>query len=149
MNLDPADAAELADLLQFIVGWLASDREHIASSLLHYAGDVPYGLGQLHLHLDRFTALLREDNDMAQTALEGRLVECSAHPAHSISRSGSTIGPLAARATSSDRLTRTPRMVAWVTPEPRTASRWFTSERSDGYTSEACRGPCPGWKAKA
>ena len=41
MNLDPADAAELADLLQFIVGWLASDREHTASSLLHYAGDVP------------------------------------------------------------------------------------------------------------
>ena len=58
MNLDPADAAELADLLQFIVGWLASDREHIASSLLHYAGDVPYGPGQLRLHLDRFASLL-------------------------------------------------------------------------------------------
>ena len=71
MNLDPADAAELADLLQFIVGWLASDREHIASSLLHYAGDVPYGLGQLHLHLDRFTALLREDNGKSLTRNHG------------------------------------------------------------------------------
>ena len=62
MNLDPADAAELADLLQFITGWLASDRQHMTSSLLDYNGDVPYGLGQLRLDLDRFTSLLRGDN---------------------------------------------------------------------------------------
>jgi hypothetical protein len=62
VNLDPADAAELADLLQFIADWLASDREHMASSLLRYAGDVPYGLGQLRLDLDRFTSLLTEAN---------------------------------------------------------------------------------------
>ncbi len=62
MNLDPADAAELADFLRFIAGWLASDREHMTSSLLRYAGDVPYGLGQLRLDLDRFASLLTEDN---------------------------------------------------------------------------------------
>ena len=71
MNLDPADAAELADLLQFVAGWLASDREHIASSLLHCAGDVPYGPGQLHLDLDRFTALLRGDNGKSLTRNHG------------------------------------------------------------------------------
>jgi hypothetical protein len=63
VNLDPADAAELADLLQFITGWLASDREHMTSSLLDYAGDVPYGLGQLRLDLDRFTSLLKGGNN--------------------------------------------------------------------------------------
>ena len=62
MNLDPADAAELADFLQFIAGWLASDREHMSSSLLRYADDVPYGLGQLRLDLDRFSSLLTEGN---------------------------------------------------------------------------------------
>jgi Helicase conserved C-terminal domain len=76
--------------------------------------------------------------------LAERSVQRSPHPAHSMSRPGSQMAPMAARATSSDRSTLTPRIVAWVTPEPRTASRWFTSERSDGYTSEACRGPCPG-----
>jgi hypothetical protein len=34
MNLDTADAAELTELLQFITGWLASDPDRLAASLL-------------------------------------------------------------------------------------------------------------------
>jgi hypothetical protein len=62
MNLDPEDAAELAGLLQFIAAWITSDREHMTASLHHYADDIPYGIGQLRLDLDRFTSLLRGDN---------------------------------------------------------------------------------------
>jgi hypothetical protein len=58
MNLDPEDAAELAGLLKFIAGWIASDYEHMTASLLDYAGDAPYGPGQLRLDLDRFASLL-------------------------------------------------------------------------------------------
>ena len=67
MNLDPADAAELADLLQFIAGWTASDRERMSASLLDYIGDTPYSPGHLRLDLDRFTSLLREDNGESLT----------------------------------------------------------------------------------
>lgn len=62
MNLAPEDAAELAGFLQFIAGWIASDREHMGTSLSGYIGDTPYSLGRLRLDLDRFTSVLREDN---------------------------------------------------------------------------------------
>jgi hypothetical protein len=62
VNLDPADAAELADFLQFIAGWLASDPAHMSESLLRHIGDTPYSLGHLRLDLDRFTSILRQDN---------------------------------------------------------------------------------------
>ena len=62
MNLDPEDAAELADFLQFIAGWIASDREHMGTSLSGYLGDIPYSTGHLRLDLDRFTSVLREGN---------------------------------------------------------------------------------------
>ena len=62
MNLAPEDAAELAGFLQFIAGWIASDREHMGTSLLDYIGDTPYSLGRLRLDLDRLTSVLREDN---------------------------------------------------------------------------------------
>jgi hypothetical protein len=71
VNLDPADADELAGLLQFIAGWIASDREHMTASLAGYAGDIPYGPGQLRLDLDRFTTLLREDNGESLTPNTG------------------------------------------------------------------------------
>jgi hypothetical protein len=71
VNLDPADAAELADLLQFIAGWTASDREHMSASLLRYIGDTPYSPGHLRLDLDRFTSLLREDNGESLTRSTG------------------------------------------------------------------------------
>jgi hypothetical protein len=62
MNLDPENAAELADFLQFIAGWIASDREHMGTSLSGYLGDIPYSTGHLRLDLDRLTSVLREGN---------------------------------------------------------------------------------------
>ena len=58
MNLDTADAAELAELLQFITGWLASDPDRLAASLLAFVGHPAYGTEQLRQDLDRFAFLL-------------------------------------------------------------------------------------------
>jgi hypothetical protein len=38
MNLDPADAAELAEALQFIAGWLDKDPARLAASFGDYVG---------------------------------------------------------------------------------------------------------------
>ena len=58
MNLDVVDAAELAELLQFLTGWIASDPARLAPSLLAFVGHPAYGLPQLRNDLDRFTFLL-------------------------------------------------------------------------------------------
>jgi hypothetical protein len=58
MNLDTADAAELAELLQFITGWLASDPDRLAASFLAFVGHPAYGTEQLRQDLDRFAFLL-------------------------------------------------------------------------------------------
>jgi hypothetical protein len=58
MNLDPADAMELTELLQFIAGWLSRDPGHLTPSLLDYVGHPAYGPEQLRQDLDRFTFLL-------------------------------------------------------------------------------------------
>jgi hypothetical protein len=58
MNLDVLDAAELAELLQFLTGWIASDPAPLAPSLLAYVGHPAYGLPQLRNDLNRFTFLL-------------------------------------------------------------------------------------------
>lgn len=58
MNLDVVDAAELAELLQFLTGWIASDPARLAPSLLAYVGHPAYGLPQLRNDLNRFTFLL-------------------------------------------------------------------------------------------
>jgi hypothetical protein len=71
MNLDPEDAAELADFLQFIAGWIASDREHMGTSLSGYLGDIPYSTGHLRLDLDRFTSVLREGNSESTSQRKG------------------------------------------------------------------------------
>jgi hypothetical protein len=58
MNLDVVDAAELAELLQFLTGWIASDPARLAPSLLAFVGHPAYGLDTLRSDLDRFTFLL-------------------------------------------------------------------------------------------
>jgi hypothetical protein len=47
MNLDTADAAELAGLLQFLSQWLARDHGHLAC-LEDFVGHPAYGISQLH-----------------------------------------------------------------------------------------------------
>ena len=58
MNLDVVDAAELAELLQFLTGWIAGDPARLAPSLLAFVGHPAYGLDTLRSELDRFTFLL-------------------------------------------------------------------------------------------
>ena len=58
MDLDPADAAELTETLQFIAGWLASDPARLTRSLLDYVGHPAYGPEQLRQDLERFAFLL-------------------------------------------------------------------------------------------
>jgi hypothetical protein len=58
VSLDAADAAELAETLQLIAGWLAADHGTLAPSLLAYIGHPAYGPDALRADLDRFTFLL-------------------------------------------------------------------------------------------
>ena len=58
ISLDTADAIELAELLQFLAGWLSSDPGRLSASLLDYVGHPAYGPGQLRQDLGRFTFLL-------------------------------------------------------------------------------------------
>lgn len=58
MDLDPADAAEPTETLQFIARWLASDPARLTRSLLDYVGHPAYGPEQLRQDLERFAFLL-------------------------------------------------------------------------------------------
>ena len=41
VRLDASDAAELAELLQFVAGWLARDPGRLGGSLARYVGPLP------------------------------------------------------------------------------------------------------------
>ena len=58
MHLDTSDAAELAEPLQFLNDWLASDHNHLDASLIRFVGNRAYHLDQLRTDLNRFTFLL-------------------------------------------------------------------------------------------
>jgi hypothetical protein len=58
MTLAPADAVELAEMLQFLSDWLARDRDHLETSLESFAGSGAYDTGQLRDDLARFIFLL-------------------------------------------------------------------------------------------
>jgi hypothetical protein len=58
MNLDLADAIELAELLQFLRDWHDTDHDHLDASLQAFVGHPAYDLDQLGTDLDRFTFLL-------------------------------------------------------------------------------------------
>ncbi len=65
IRLDAGDAAELAELLQFLAGWLARDPGRLGTSLEQFAGHPAYNIGQLRQDLDRFTFLLGADDGEA------------------------------------------------------------------------------------
>ena len=44
LRLDTADAAELAEMLQFLAGWLARDSARLAASLEEFVGHPAYDL---------------------------------------------------------------------------------------------------------
>jgi hypothetical protein len=62
VRLDAVDAAELAELLQFLSQWLARDRRRLGSSLGEFVGHPAYNVGELRGDLDRFTFLLGGDD---------------------------------------------------------------------------------------
>jgi hypothetical protein len=53
-----SDAAELAEMLQFLNGWLARDPARLGASLEEFVGHPAYNIGQLRDDLERFTFLL-------------------------------------------------------------------------------------------
>ena len=58
VKLDAADAAELAEILQFLSQWLARDPARLGDSFGEFVGHPAYGLAQLRGDLERFVFLL-------------------------------------------------------------------------------------------
>jgi hypothetical protein len=57
-NLDTSDAAELAELLQFLPDWLATDPARLGESLNGSVGSRAHGLAEQRADFSRFTFLL-------------------------------------------------------------------------------------------
>ena len=57
-TLDTGDAAELAEILQFLSDWLAADPGRLGASLAGFIGCSAYTSQHLRDDLDRFTFLL-------------------------------------------------------------------------------------------
>ena len=57
-SLDTADAVELAELLQFLDDWLATDHDQLSASLARVVGSQAYDVETLRVDLVRFTFLL-------------------------------------------------------------------------------------------
>jgi hypothetical protein len=58
VSLNAADAAELAEMLQFVSQWLARDPGRLGASLAQFVSHPAYGLGELRSDLERFVFLL-------------------------------------------------------------------------------------------
>ena len=58
IKLDAVDAAELAEMLQFLSQWLSRDPGRLGDSLAQFVGHPAYGLAQLRSDLERFVFLL-------------------------------------------------------------------------------------------
>jgi hypothetical protein len=58
VSLNVTDAAELAEMLQFLSQWLARDPARLGESLEQFVGHPAYGLNELHGDLERFVFLL-------------------------------------------------------------------------------------------
>jgi hypothetical protein len=58
VKLDAVDAAELAEMLQFLSQWLDRDPARLGASLEEFVGHPAYGLPQLREDLERFVFLL-------------------------------------------------------------------------------------------
>jgi hypothetical protein len=58
VTLAPIDAAELAEMLQFVSDWLARDQHHLQASFEDFVGSPAYGTQHLRDGLARFIFLL-------------------------------------------------------------------------------------------
>jgi hypothetical protein len=61
-SLDTSDAAELAEMLQFLSDWLAADPPHLDASPTRFVGHPAHDTSQLQADLHRFAFLLGTDN---------------------------------------------------------------------------------------
>jgi len=57
LSLDAGDAAQLAEMLQFLSDWLTTDPS-LEASLNRFVGHPAYGMSHLRADLDRFSFLL-------------------------------------------------------------------------------------------
>jgi hypothetical protein len=58
IKLDVTDAAELAEILQFLSQWLTHNPGRLGASLEQFVGHPAYGLTELRGDLERFVFLL-------------------------------------------------------------------------------------------
>ncbi len=58
IKLGVTDAAELAEILQFLSQWLARDPGRLGPSLAEFVGHPSYGIAELRNDLERFVFLL-------------------------------------------------------------------------------------------
>ena len=56
IKLDAVDAAEFAEMLQFLSQWLARDPGRLAPSLAGFVGHPAYGISQLRHDLERLSS---------------------------------------------------------------------------------------------
>ena len=75
VKLDATDAAELAEMLQFLSEWLTRDPARLGASLAQFVGHPAYGLAQLRGDLERFVFLLggSDGEQLSGPSLEGWL----------------------------------------------------------------------------
>jgi len=62
VSLNATDAAQLAEMLQFLSEWLARDPAHLGDSLAQFAGHPAYGLDELRTDLNEVVFLLGGDD---------------------------------------------------------------------------------------
>jgi len=72
LKLDATDAAELAEILQFLSQWLSQDPGRLGESFGQFVGHPAYGLNELRGDLERFVFLLggSDGEDLFGTTVE-------------------------------------------------------------------------------
>jgi hypothetical protein len=58
VRLAASDAAELSELLNFLIDWISSDNEQLPASLHRFTGNSAYNTATLRTDLARFQFLL-------------------------------------------------------------------------------------------
>ncbi len=71
VRLTASDAAELTELLSFLISWIDSDHQQLPASLQRFAGNSAYGTTALRTDLARFQFLLGGDD---RAAVRNRLM---------------------------------------------------------------------------
>jgi len=79
VKLDAADAAELAEMLQFLSQWLTRNPARLGASLAQFVGHPAYGLDELRGDVNRFVFLLG-GSDASSSSAHDRTPGPARHP---------------------------------------------------------------------